>query len=69
MRTVALDDNELQSLRVRLKSGEYNGVDIMHAWLAIDELLDIRMLKTASLPDTAGEEIRPIMGHHETKGD
>ena len=35
---VALDDEELAGLRIRLKSGDYDGVDIMHAWLAVDEL-------------------------------
>lgn len=40
--TVALDDEVLRLLRRNLKHGEYNDVDIMHAWLAIDELLEIR---------------------------
>jgi len=30
---------ELKALRVRLKSGDYNGADIMQAWLALDELI------------------------------
>ena len=34
------DTAELRALRVRLKSGEYDGTDIMRAWLAIDRLLD-----------------------------
>ena len=40
--TVALDDEELAGLRIRLKSGEYDGVDVMHAWLAVDELRELR---------------------------
>ena len=39
---VALDDDGLLLLRMSLKQGEYNGVDIMHAWLAIDELRELR---------------------------
>ena len=39
---VALNDEELKLLRMNLKQGDYNGVDIMHAWLAIDELLELR---------------------------
>ena len=30
---------DLVTVRHRLKSGDYNGTDIMRAWLAIDELL------------------------------
>jgi hypothetical protein len=37
-----MDDNELQFLRTRLKIGEYDGSDIMRAWLAIDELRELR---------------------------
>lgn len=33
---------ELQFLRTKLKTGEYDGVDIMQAWLAIDELMALR---------------------------
>lgn len=40
--SVALDDGELSFLRTKLKNGEYDGVDIMHAWLAIDELRGLR---------------------------
>ena len=32
---------ELKALKVRLKTGEYNGVDIMSAWIAIDDLIDL----------------------------
>ena len=39
---VALDDGELAFLRTKLKNGEYDGADIMHAWLAIDELRQLR---------------------------
>ena len=31
--------DELEVLRMRLKSGEYDGVHLMQAWLAIDELI------------------------------
>lgn len=33
---------QLSALRVRLKSGEYDGADIMQAWVAIDELIEVR---------------------------
>ena len=33
---------DLSVLRSNLKSGEYDGVDIMKAWLAIDELIELR---------------------------
>ena len=39
---VALNDGELKLLRMKLKQGDYDGVDVMHAWLAIDELLELR---------------------------
>lgn len=42
-----MDNNELQFLRTKLKNGEYDGADIMHAWLAIDELLKARTPLTA----------------------
>lgn len=34
-----VDANELAGVRARLKSGDYDGTDIMRAWLAIDTLL------------------------------
>lgn len=37
-----MDDAQLAFLRTKLKNGEYDGVDIMHAWLAIDELRQVR---------------------------
>ncbi len=37
-------DDELKYLKMQLKHGEYDGLDIMQAWLAIDELL-----RTASM--------------------
>lgn len=37
-----MEDGELQFLRTKLKNGEYDGADIMHAWLAINELLALR---------------------------
>ena len=41
--TVVLDDADLAFLRTKLKNGEYDGADIMHAWLAIDELRELRL--------------------------
>ena len=38
-----MDNSELQFLRTKLKIGEYDGADIMNAWLAIDELLNLRV--------------------------
>ena len=40
---VALDDDELDFLRTTLKIGDYDGVDVMHAWMAIDELRELRL--------------------------
>jgi hypothetical protein len=34
-----MTDADLQAVRTRLKTGEYDGTDIMRAWIAIDELL------------------------------
>jgi hypothetical protein len=31
----------LRDLRVRLKSGEYDGTDIMAAWIALEEYADL----------------------------
>lgn len=31
----------LRDLRVRLKSGDYSGTDIMHAWIAVKEYSDL----------------------------
>jgi hypothetical protein len=39
---VALDDNGLAFLRTKLKTGEYDGADIMQAWIALDELRELR---------------------------
>jgi hypothetical protein len=33
---------ELKELRVRLKQGEYDGTVITKAWIAIDELMELR---------------------------
>lgn len=49
---------ELKTLRVILKSGEYDGVHLMKAWLAIDDLVRIEeLLKTHTLvpKDPVGE--------------
>jgi hypothetical protein len=37
-----MTDDELQLLRLKLKQGNYDGFDIMAAWLAIDELRRLR---------------------------
>jgi hypothetical protein len=37
-----MDTEGLQALRTKLKTGDYDGADIMRAWLAIDELLAMR---------------------------
>jgi hypothetical protein len=37
--SVEVDANELAGVRARLKSGDYDGADVMRAWLAIDKLL------------------------------
>jgi hypothetical protein len=37
-----MSNEELQTLRRCLKSGEYDGVHIMQAWLVIDELIELR---------------------------
>lgn len=36
------DTNELTGVRARLKSGDYDGTDVMRAWVAIDILLALR---------------------------
>jgi len=43
MMPVALDYRELAFLHTKLKNGEYDGEDIMHAWLAVDELRELRV--------------------------
>lgn len=47
--------NDLIFLRQRLKSGEYDGVDIMLAWMAIDELIELRVQQEKSLAQTNPE--------------
>jgi len=37
-----MTNDELKVLKMRLKSGEYDGVHIMQAWIAIDELINCR---------------------------
>ena len=46
-----MSNDELKLLRAKLKSGEYDGVDIMHAWMVLDELLG------ADLPTAQPEPI------------
>ena len=33
---------DLKLLRIKLKQGDYDGADIMQAWIAIDELIELR---------------------------
>lgn len=40
--TTPTEMSELDALRARLKQGEYDGADIMAAWIAIDELQSLR---------------------------
>ena len=51
---------DLEVLRMRLKSGEYDGVHIMKAWIAIEELIQLReeleALK-ASIPEIQNNEV------------
>lgn len=37
-----MTSTELKALRIRLKCGEFDGVDIMKAWIAIDELAKLK---------------------------
>lgn len=37
-----MKDDELKLLRMKLKQGDYDGADIMNAWLAVDELIELR---------------------------
>jgi hypothetical protein len=39
---VGLDNKELLHLKHKLKSGEYDGADLMYAWIALDELIELR---------------------------
>lgn len=45
-----MTDDELKALRSRLKSGEYDGTDIMSAWLALDDLIAERKRSPALPP-------------------
>jgi len=53
---------ELQVLRMRLKSGEYDGVHIMHAWLAIDELIELKKCIAAKPPNQEVANVCPKCG-------
>ncbi len=37
-----MKDEELKVLRTKLKQGEYDGADIMKAWIAIDRLIKVQ---------------------------
>lgn len=34
--------NHLEHIILKLKSGEYDGTDIMHAWIYLEELFEVR---------------------------
>lgn len=40
--SIDLNNEELQHLRTKLKIGDYDGTDVMKAWLAVDELIELR---------------------------
>ena len=40
-----MSDEELNELRMYLKSGEYGGWHIRQAWLVIDELIELRTFR------------------------
>lgn len=50
-----MTNDELKLLRAKLKCGEYDGVDIMHAWMVLDELLG------ADLPAAQPEPAAPTV--------
>lgn len=37
-----MNDEDIERVLLKLKSGEYDGVDIMYAWVALEELLVLR---------------------------
>jgi len=57
-----MDKKELKALRVRLKTGEYDGADIMQAWIAIDDLISILDGDAVVVPREPTEEMLQIGG-------
>lgn len=49
---------ELKEVRTRLKCGEYDGIDIMRAWIAIDELIDCKAALTEKREDEDHRELK-----------
>jgi hypothetical protein len=43
---------ELRLLRLKLKSGDYDGVDLMRAWIALEEYADM-LERMKRPPDSA----------------
>lgn len=37
-----MEEEDLNLLKEKLKQGDYDGTDIMKAWIAIDELIELR---------------------------
>ena len=37
-----METEDLQLLSEKLKQGDYDGTDIMKAWIAVDELIELR---------------------------
>lgn len=50
-----MNNEELELLYLKLKSGDYDGVDIMKAWIAIEELIKLRNFHDKAL------EIYPLL--------
>lgn len=49
---------DLSVIRNNLKQGDYDGVDIMRAYLAIDELLALRNPNTTTIPTSEYEKLK-----------
>ena len=46
-----MNDEDIERVILKLKNGEYDGVDIMYAWIALEELLALRE-QLRSIPST-----------------
>ncbi len=46
-----MQSDDLNLLRLKLKSGEYDGADVMRAWIAIEELVRARRVLAEALAD------------------
>ena len=65
-----MNNSDLKFLRAKLKAGEYDGADIMRAWIAIDELSEQlarasdafeREQKRADLADVRAEAAQELL--------